>query len=461
MAVRPEAPRGTSAPPQYPPSIPYEWATGGPRSVARPPTGLTRLRYISVFSGVGGLEHPTASPLLVCELDRFCQIVLKRRYDGVDIRGDITQLADPPTADVVAGGWPCQDLSSAGTLGGITASRSGLFFEMLRVARESGARTLVGENVPNLLTINRGRDFSVVLEALRSEGFRFVAWRVLNARSFGLPQERRRIFMVASKDRAPAEALHARIPYRKEATAAELASGFYWTAGKRAIAFSPGFAPALKIGATDEKGRSPVAVFWDRRVRKLSPAESLRLQGFEGLPVEDLSPSVILRMAGNAVPSPVGHFVMESVSVETPSDGTKTSFGVIEESGICEDGVTWAVAHEPSSLARNLGDFIDRRAKDSLSAQAAAGLIVRSVRSGHRMPRELFDLLLELTADRNQELKPSRANSFESLDAMGAEMSAYAARLPTVDRYEEAHTSSTSSRRRRIPPLDEHLAAAG
>ncbi len=410
---------------------------------------LNDLRYISVFSGIGGLEHPTTAPLLACEWDRSCQQVLARRYEGVEIRGDVAELLSPPRAEVVAGGWPCQDLSSAGTLGGIRASRSSLFFEMLRVARESGARTLVGENVPNLLTIHKGRDFRIVLDALVAEGFKFVAWRVLNARSFGLPQERRRLFMVASRDREPAAALHARLPEGLPEKQSETASGFYWTAGTRSICFSPGYAPALKIGATDEKGRAPVAVFRDRRVRKLTPAECLRLQGFENLPVAGMSASTILRMAGNAVPAPVGHFVMESVFAETQFDGTMAAFGVIGQSGFWENGLPWVVEHDPTRLATDLIDFIDRDSRESLSSQAAAGLIVRSVRSGYPMPRELFDVLEDLAKDRTQPLKASRANSFVSLDTMVDEISAYARSLPRVDHYDETAAVS-STRRRRI-----------
>ena len=172
---------------------------------------MNGFRYVSVFSGIGGLEHPTIAPLLFCEQDSACNTVLRRRYEGIEVFGNIRDMNDPPAADIVAGGWPCQDLSSAGTLGGINARRSGLFFEMLRVAKASGASTLIGENVPNLLTINQGLDFQIVLDTLASEGFPFVAWRVLNARTFGLPQARRRLFIVASTERDRAASLHAKV----------------------------------------------------------------------------------------------------------------------------------------------------------------------------------------------------------------------------------------------------------
>jgi DNA (cytosine-5)-methyltransferase 1 len=398
---------------------------------------MTELRYLSLFSGIGGLEHPSVSPLLFCEQDSACQGVLRRRHPGVSVYPDVTQLHEPPRADIVAGGWPCQDLSSAGTLGGITARRSGLFFEMLRVAKASGAHTLVGENVPNLLTINRGRDFQVVLDALVAEGYRFIAWRVLNARAFGLPQERRRLFVVASTERERAAALHCALPELPPSRSSLVASGFYWTGGKRSICFSSGYVPALKIGATDNKGRAPVAIMLGGRVRKLSPLEFLGLQGFRELPTEGVASSTILRMAGNAVPVPMGHFVLSSVVNVSPMSGVRTAFGLFSSSGMFDGGLSWVIDHKPSPLATNLVDFVNPDADDSLSAQAAAGLIVRSVRSRHPMPRELFAVLWRLAADRSGKLKASRGNSFEALDRMTTEVEAYRDRLPTISEYHD------------------------
>jgi DNA (cytosine-5)-methyltransferase 1 len=218
------------------------------------------MKYISLFSGIGGLEHPKVKPLLFCERDSECQRILREVHPKVEIANDISALV-PPKADFVIGGWPCQDLSSAGTLGGLDAKRSGLFFEMLRVSAESGAHTLIGENVPNLITINGGADFNRVLEALTNSGFLYITWRVLNARSFGLPQERRRLFIVASRHRKHADALHSKIPDFPRARKRKQPAAFYWTGGKRSICYSVGCSPALKIGAADNKGRAPVAVF--------------------------------------------------------------------------------------------------------------------------------------------------------------------------------------------------------
>ena len=396
---------------------------------------MSDLRYLSLFSGIGGLEHPRLSPLMFCEADAACRDVLRHRHPGAEVHEDVLTLLDPPPAEMVVGGWPCQDLSSAGRLGGINAERSGLFFAMLRITANSGARTLVGENVPNLLTINRGGDFRVVLDALASAGFPFVAWRILNARAFGLPQERRRLFIVASKDRESAEALHASIPPTHAQPRSAITSGFYWTGGKRSICFSRGYVPALKIGATDNKGRAPVAILVHGRARKLSAAEFLRLQGFENLPGPALAPSTLLRMAGNAVPAPMGQFVVSSVASKAKATGRRAGWGIIGAAGMIDDGMIWEIDHPASVLSTNLVDFVDTSATETLSGQAAAGLIVRSVRSGHLMPRELYEVLAKLAANRSEKLHPSRGNSFEALDSMSDAVAAYQVSLPAVSQY--------------------------
>lgn len=403
-------------------------------------------RYLSLFSGIGGLEHPEAAPVLVCEADQHCRTSLARQYPHAEVWADVRTLV-PPAADMVVGGWPCQDLSSAGKLGGLSGSRSGLFFEMLRVARESGAHTIVGENVPNLLTIGQGSEFAEVLRSLGDAGFPNIAWRVLNARAFGLPQERRRLFIVASKSPARAEALHAEIPQLSldepprpldiEAPPSRYAAGFYWTGGRRSVCFSPGYVPALKIGATDEKGRSPVAVYLNGRVRKLTARENLELQGFSHIDLSDMTPSAILRMAGNAVPAPVGQFVVQSVADCAPPSGVRTAFGAIGQAGVIEDGLPWVIEHDDPPLASNLVDFLDPDDDNSLTAQAAAGLLVRSIRSGLPLPRELFDTLLELSHDRTGRLHPSRGNSFEALDSMGDELTAYSGKLNSIWEYRD------------------------
>jgi DNA (cytosine-5)-methyltransferase 1 len=390
---------------------------------------MPKARYLSLFSGIGGLEHPAIEPLLFCERDGGCQEILKARHPSTPIHKNVESFVRVPKADFVVGGWPCQDLSIAGKQAGIVGVRSGLFFEMLRIAIAAKAHTLIGENVPNLLAIHRGEDFRGVLSTLTEAGYRYVGWRVLNARAFGLPQERRRLFVVASKHLEYAWAIHHAIPATKLDEPKRSAYGFYWTAGARSLCFSKGYVPALKIGASDEKGRAPVAVFVDGRVRKLSAGEYLRLQGFSSLlTAATQSSSSLLRMAGNAVALPVGQFVMKSVIEAFPGMGIKVGFGVVTEAGLYDDGVVWEVDHDVVPLASNLGDYLEPSGEE-LTAQASAGLIVRSVRSGHSMPRDLFDVLIERSSDRSTKLKPSRADSLRAMDSIMSEIERYREKL--------------------------------
>ena len=101
----------------------------------------------------------------------------------------------PPAVDLLCGGFPCQDLSVAGRRAGLAGTRSGLFFEFARVAESLRPRFLLVENIPGLLSSNAGRDFGVVLGTLAELGYG-LAYRILDSRYFGVPQRRRRVFVL-------------------------------------------------------------------------------------------------------------------------------------------------------------------------------------------------------------------------------------------------------------------------
>lgn len=376
--------------------------------------------YLSLFSGIGGLEHPSIPPVLFCEQDAECHVVIKGRELNRDItiHNDIRDLHVPPLASFVVGGWPCQDISSAGKQVGLSGNRSGLFFDMLRVAVASGAHTIIGENVPNLLTLKGGADFEAAKLAVRNYGFNHISWRILSAREFGLPQDRNRLFIVASKHPSHALALHCDIPPHSAHKETPEVHGFYWTGGKRSICYSTGYVPALKVGATDNRGRGTVAVFDGRIARKLTVAENLALQGFSDIPISGMAPSTLLRMAGNAVAKPVGQFVVSSVMNACPPSGMRSGFSLRSSSGYFDSEVEWAIDHKPSYLASNLGDFLEPGKHQPLSAQASAGLIVRSVRSATPMPTELFDVLYRQSLDRGGKIHPSRGDSLAAFTEM-------------------------------------------
>lgn len=158
----------------------------------------------SFFSGIGGLElgleRAGFKVVFQCEIKPFCREILQRHWPDVPLHDDIRTI-DPdaiPAADVWAAGFPCQDLSLArmGPRNGLRGQQSGLFHEFAELVRERMPRAIILENVHGLLSSHGGRDFAVVLKALDELGYG-VAWRVLNSKDFGVPQQRRRVYIVA------------------------------------------------------------------------------------------------------------------------------------------------------------------------------------------------------------------------------------------------------------------------
>lgn len=159
----------------------------------------------STFTGVGGadlgFEWAGYKIGWQCELDAWKRSVLAAHWPDIPIYDDIIKLHDPEPVDVMIGGFPCQDLSVAGKRKGFDGDRSVLAFEFLRVAESLKPRWLVLENVPGLLSSNKGLDFQRLLSEVVACGYG-VGWRCLDARYFGVPQRRRRIFVVARRTEA-------------------------------------------------------------------------------------------------------------------------------------------------------------------------------------------------------------------------------------------------------------------
>lgn len=155
----------------------------------------------STFSGAGGFElgfaQAGARTTFVSEIDKNANAVLAHRFPTVPNVGDIQEIDphDLPPFNALVGGFPCQDLSVAGRRAGLAGERSGLFFAFHALLRARRPRWLVLENVPGLLSSNRGADFARVLHELDDLGYG-LAWRVLDAQFLGVPQRRRRVFIV-------------------------------------------------------------------------------------------------------------------------------------------------------------------------------------------------------------------------------------------------------------------------
>ena len=159
------------------------------------------LRYGSVCSGIEAATaawHPLGwMPAFFSEIDAAPRAVLSHHYPDVPLHGDFTTIGadDYGPIDLLVGGTPCQSFSVAGLRGGLGDDRGNLALEFLRLADRKRPRWLVWENVPGVLSSNGGRDFGSILGGLVELGYGF-AYRVLDAQHFGVPQRRRRVFVV-------------------------------------------------------------------------------------------------------------------------------------------------------------------------------------------------------------------------------------------------------------------------
>ncbi len=263
------------------------------------------MNVISLFSGIGGfdlgLERAGFTVVAQVENDAFCQRVLERRWPGVPRAGDVRSAfcsewtrssgGNFPAAegaewangqgglgsvDLLVGGFPCQDLSVAGKRAGLGGSRSSLFYEYIRIAKALAPTWGIVENVPGLVSSHRGRDFWTVLQGLR-ECWPVVGWRIVDSQHFGVPQRRRRVFLVGG----PTEASVSEILALTESGGGDLAASgqagtdvayalaagvgnrfgsgrdaqdtfvtaFDPTAGRDDRIYSDGTAPGLKVGS--------------------------------------------------------------------------------------------------------------------------------------------------------------------------------------------------------------------
>ena len=171
---------------------------------------MNKLTGVSLFAGVGGfdlaMERNGVDVVASVEIDKQCQKVLAKHFpkakqfsDITDVKGsDLIAAGFKPDRGIITGGFPCQDLSVAGKRRGLAGERSGLFWEIARLIEETKTEWFILENVPGLLTSNKGQDFGVVVGTMADLGYS-LAWRVLDAQHFGVPQRRRRVFIVGRR----------------------------------------------------------------------------------------------------------------------------------------------------------------------------------------------------------------------------------------------------------------------
>ncbi len=176
--------------------------------------GKTTIRFIDIFAGIGGIRlglEQAAKEMgyatkcvMTSEIKPAAIKVLRQNHPEEPICGDITQIdtSEIPDFDVLCAGFPCQAFSYAGKRMGFEDARGTLFFEVARVLRDKRPKGFILENVEGLVSHDGGKTFSVILDILKSLHYK-VSYRVLNSKDFGVPQERKRIYIVGSKVKRP------------------------------------------------------------------------------------------------------------------------------------------------------------------------------------------------------------------------------------------------------------------
>lgn len=245
------------------------------------------LTAVGLFAGIGGIElglrragHQTS---LLCEIDKSAQAVLSARLPDIALHDDITTLTTlPKKTDLLVGGFPCQDLSQAGKTAGIGGTRSGLVGHVFRLLEDHDVPWVLLENVPFMLQLGSGRAMEVIVERFEQLGYSW-AYRVVDSRSFGVPQRRERVYFLASKVADPREVLFADDAGEPKARKASWtrANGFYWTEGIRGLGWADDAVPTLKGGSTVGIPSPPAIVMPNGEVVTPDIRDAERLQGFE------------------------------------------------------------------------------------------------------------------------------------------------------------------------------------
>lgn len=339
------------------------------------------MKFISLFSGIGGfdlgLERAGMTCIAQVEKDAKALSVLERHWPKVKRFDDVSTFKKTRgmRADLICGGFPCQDLSVAGKRAGLAGERSGLFFEFMRIVGDFAPAWVLIENVPGLLSSNKGRDMSTVVWSLAERGYGW-AYRVLDTQYFGCAQRRERVFIVGNLGdaRRAAEVLFESesLPWnplprreKREGIAGSLSPSLSASGrgtsragesrgqdcvipvslclngknGKRFDGESETFvthtlksegadasedgtgrgvplvAYAIQERAVSENiDAGPQGKFWQEEhalsgVRRLTPLECERLQGFPDGFTDNLSDSARYRVLGNAVSVPVAEWI--------------------------------------------------------------------------------------------------------------------------------------------------------
>ncbi|MCO7218472.1 DNA cytosine methyltransferase [Klenkia sp. PcliD-1-E] len=377
---------------------------------------------LGLFAGVGGMELGLQQagfdePSEFYEWWPSARSVLAHRFGDSDLHGDVIGLRDLRDATIVTAGFPCTDLSQAGRTSGLEGLASGLIRHVLQLLRTASPEWVLIENVPNMLRLGRGAAIREITASLEAAGYAW-AYRTIDSRSFGLPQRRKRVYLLASAVHDPAailfrDDLPSEDPDGAASGAArDSAYGFYWTEGNRGVGWAIDAVPTLK-GSTTVSIPSPPAVWMcdsepGMSIVRPSIESAEVLQGFPAgwtanAPVRDR-----WKLVGNAVSVPVARWIGEGMLAAGEQDVTPHrkhhSDGAAWPKSACHlDGRRWDVEvsewpRSPEASYQHLADVLLAHGQEPLSHRATRGFRDRLLRSNLRYSVEFMSALDEHVA---------------------------------------------------------------
>lgn len=298
------------------------------------------MNYISVCSGIEAAtvawETLGWKAIAYSDIDPFCQALLSHYYPKVPLYGDFTQIDakefNNQSVDLLVGGTPCQSFSVAGLRGGLDDDRGNLSLEFFKLAQRTKPKWIIWENVPGVLTSNGGRDFQSIISAMDELGYGY-AWRILNAQYFGVPQRRRRIFLIGYLGdwRPPTavlfdkEGLRGNLGKSKESKPNHFGPNIKdFTENIRELSFD-GYNYNLNgivcgTLSTNSSHNRNLICSSDNTIRRLTPVECERLQGFPdnytAIPYKNQVASNVHRYKalGNSMAVPVMRWIGERIN---------------------------------------------------------------------------------------------------------------------------------------------------
>jgi DNA (cytosine-5)-methyltransferase 1 len=360
---------------------------------------------------MGGLEagfHEAGyKPSLLCEIDPAARKVLESRFAGAEIVSDVRSIKRLPPCSVLTAGFPCQDLSQVGRRQGITGPNSGLvqvLLDLLRIRRDAPEWVVI-ENVPFMLNLHGGRAIRFLADSLESMGYSW-AYRTVDAQSFGLPQRRRRVILIASRDHDPRPVLFGQDAGAPEARARGAhACGFYWTEGNTGLGWAVDAVPPLKGGSALHIPSPPAIWFPQRRLIAMPSIEDAeRLQGFDAGWTSTTDDSTResrgqrWRMVGNAVSVQMAKWIASQISKSHASYDASEVLPLPELGGW--PSAAWSFARKrgsvdvsewPISISRqHLAAFLEYQVTP-LSKRATTGFLSRLKKSSLRYEQQFVD----------------------------------------------------------------------